>query len=75
MAIKELGSVTVSLVLLAISCTIFVVNRVLSATRDVREPPFIPSIIPYFGHMIGLFWHRHGYYAKLMYISLTEMSI
>lgn len=51
--------------LVAIVYVLLVLDRVLGVRQDSREPPFVPSTIPYFGHVLGLFWHKNSYYSKL----------
>lgn len=55
----------VLLALLAIVYGILIFEKLLKVTEDAREPPFIPSTVPYFGHIIGLIRFRTRYYAKL----------
>ena len=51
--------------LLAIALAAFLMHRVLVIKRDHREPTFVPSTIPFFGHILGLLRHRNRYYSKL----------
>ena len=65
MIIKTSDLVTVSLCLLAILTSILFTNGIFGTKRDDDEPPSIPSFIPYFGHILGLFWYKNRYYTKL----------
>jgi hypothetical protein len=55
----------VLLALLAIVYGILIFEKVLKVMQDAKEPPFIPSTIPYFGHIIGLIRFRTRSYANL----------
>lgn len=65
MEVSAFDTTGILLTLVAIACGLLVLDTVLRVKRDSREPPFVPSTIPYFGHVIGLFWHKNRYYAKL----------
>lgn len=36
-----------------------------SIIKHSQGPPEVTATIPYFGHAIGLFWHRSAYYTRL----------
>ncbi len=37
----------------------------LGMKQDPREPPLLPTTIPYVGHAIGLMRHKYNYYVQL----------
>lgn len=55
----------VLLALFTLGCITFLVERAVRAKHDPKEPPFVPTLIPYLGHILGLFWHKNKYYTKL----------
>lgn len=57
-----------TLVLLALATALFFVLEYFMGIRlDRKEPPLIPSRIPYVGHIIGLIRNGTRYYAKMRY--------
>jgi hypothetical protein len=44
-----------------------VLGRLFSKKRDPREPPLLPSGIPYVGHIIGMLTQGVSYFAKVRY--------
>lgn len=43
----------------------YTVSRVQAAKHDGREPPILPSKIPFIGHVIGLLRKKVRYYVRL----------
>ena len=44
---------------------IIALQRALRIQKDPREPPYIPSAIPFVGHIINLLIGGANYFAKL----------
>lgn len=55
------NATTTSLVLAAIAL-LYLLGRKLGVARYPNEPPYIPSLVPYFGHAFGMFRHKMAYY-------------
>lgn len=51
-----------------VASLIFCINHFFGIKKDSSEPLFVPSTIPYFGHLIGLVVNKTSYYAKLRYV-------
>lgn len=43
-------------------------GRFLMLPHDPKEPPLIPSRIPFIGHVIGLLRHGSGYYSETAFV-------
>lgn len=56
-----INATTVSLIVAAIAL-LYLLSRKLQVPRYINEPPYIPSLIPWFGHAFGLFRHKMAYY-------------
>ncbi len=61
--IKTIGPFVVGVVLLLGLARL--VENVLGIQKDSTEPPFIPSKIPYFGHLYFIIRRGVSYYANL----------
>ena len=59
-----ISTTTTSLVLSAL-VLFYVLCRKLQMPRYHDEPPYIPSMVPVFGHVIGLFLHKMAYYKTV----------
>jgi hypothetical protein len=59
---SKLGAISLIAVVVA---SIALLATLLQRPRDANEPPYIPSVIPYCGHLIGLFRHKMRYYVKV----------
>lgn len=44
--------------------------RLLAVKMDPREPPLVPSSIPYVGHAVGMFKHQFAYLPMLRYVTI-----
>lgn len=62
---SDLYVTSVLLPLTVIICGVLLCEKLLGVQQDASEPPFVPSAIPYIGHIIGLFWYKNRYYTKL----------
>lgn len=51
--------------LLITACILVPLDKALRVKPDRKEPPFIPAALPYCGHILGIFWYKLQYYAKL----------
>ena len=58
------------IILALLAVLIFLVSRFFGITKDDSEPPFVPSRIPYFGHLAGILFKRTSYIADLRYVKL-----
>ena len=55
-----------TLVLLAVAGTLYLaLNHFLGVRLDEKEPPLVPSTIPFIGHILGLVRSGTKYYAQL----------
>jgi hypothetical protein len=56
------------LVLLAVTtCSYFLLDYFFGVKQVSREPPLIPSKVPWFGHLIGILGQKYQYFIKLRY--------
>ena len=46
----------------------FVLTYILTPNYDKREPPVIPTFLPYAGHIINLIHHGQKYFEILWYL-------
>lgn len=53
-----LGSIALGLMLLLL-------NKFVGVKSHENEPPFIPTLIPYFGHLLGVIKNGTSYYEKI----------
>ena len=56
---------TVSLVVLVVTAFLYLLNKKLGVRRYANEPPYIPSLVPYFGHVLGLLRQKMKYYRDV----------
>lgn len=56
---------TLFLVVAFIFAISFAVSRINEARHDVREPPNLPSNVPFIGHVIGMLRMKVRYYIWL----------
>ncbi len=43
----------------------YVLAHLIGMKQDPREPPLLPTTIPYLGHAIGVMRHKYNYYVQL----------
>lgn len=53
------------LALTLLAVVIAALQRILRVDHDPREPPLVPTRIPIFGHVIGLYRHGKRYYQMI----------
>jgi hypothetical protein len=52
--------------LLIVTVVLFAVSYVDKILRPkARGPPLVSSVVPLFGHFIGLFRHKNAYYSQI----------
>ena len=49
--------------------------RFLRVPRNANEPPYIPSRIPYIGHLVGLFKSGMRYYSFIKYVETHRSRV
>ena len=62
---KPITNSTTILLVLAALVLFYFLCRKLQVPRYRNEPPYIPSPVPVFGHVIGLFLHKMAYYRTV----------
>ena len=50
-----------------VPCLFFLIDYFLGAKLDPKEPPLVPSTIPYVGHLIGMIRRRTRYLVDVRY--------
>ena len=58
-------TITVSLAVVVTTASLYLLNKTLGVRRYANEPPYIPSLIPYFGHILGLLRQKMAYYKEV----------
>lgn len=58
---SEWRSVVLPVSFLILSIAFLLLKRQSTRKIDPREPPIIPSAIPYGGHLLGLLWYGSRY--------------
>jgi hypothetical protein len=53
------------LVLVFLIAVPYAVSRIIETRHDAREPPALPSKIPFIGHVIGMLRKKARYYVQL----------
>ena len=61
---RIMSSTTMWLVLVAITL-LFLLYRMLHLPVYPNEPPYIPSTIPFIGHLLGFLRHNMAYYTRI----------
>lgn len=51
--------------IMAVMAVLLICWQKLSVQLDPSEPPLLKPIVPYIGHIIGIFQHSTGYFEKL----------
>ncbi|KAL9131944.1 MAG: hypothetical protein Q9217_000224 [Psora testacea] len=51
--------------LAVLGCSYMILDHYFGVTKDLREPPLVPSKIPWFGHLIGIIGQKSKYLVKL----------
>ena len=60
-------NITTLLVFAGVAAIWFGIGYFFAPKQYPSEPPVVPQTFPYFGHVIGLFWHGLPYLDKTRY--------
>lgn len=63
---------TALFVVLLVVILYFSTTYFFSPQYDAREPPVIPHVIPYVGHILGLMWYGQHYFSILRFAVLSQ---
>lgn len=68
----DVQRVTVLVLLALFAVLLFSFDQILKVKKYIREPTYIPSKLPYCGHIIGLLKHKMYYYSTLTYARISS---
>lgn len=58
---------TLFYVAVGVAAVLLLLQRVTAVNKHSSEPPFVPTRVPFFGHLFGVLFEQTSYYARMRY--------
>jgi hypothetical protein len=62
---NQLPQSTLFYVAAGVAAVLLLLQRVTAVNKHSSEPPFVPTRVPFFGHLFGVLFEQTSYYARM----------